>query len=85
MDALHLFVGRWAYRVNEMIFMSLKGTRFFYSRLSATFIYSGKKSLKGQVSPFLRAGILVIENEMGPTGLKPRLFNKLLLTVSNWF
>lgn len=43
-----------------------------------------KKNLKGSSEPIFK-GMLVIENEMGPTGLNPILFNKLLLTVSNWF
>lgn len=83
MDALHLSAGRWAYREkSELNDFYVTGRNKI--RDSAAIIYSGKKNIKGSSEPIFK-GILVIENEMGPTGLKPILFNKLLLTVSNWF
>lgn len=75
--------GNTGNRVNEMIFMSLKGTRFFI-RDSQLLLFTQEKTSKGSSESIFK-GILVIENEMGPTGLKPILFNRLLLTVSNWF
>lgn len=86
MDALHMSAGRWTDRGESGLnglYVSERSYIFFI-RDSQLLLFTQEKNLIGSSEPIFKS-MLVIENEMGLTGLKPILFNKLLLTVSNWF